>query len=112
MAEITMVAGKKNTIVDTIENFYQTISASSGGSGAVITAFTASNNGSESASYKAYIYDASGSMVDAVVPQKIVVRDRFDLGPSVVGHIIPPGGSLRMESSNLTVSFTVTGREL
>ena len=107
-----MVAGKKNSIADTIEIFYTAASASTGGGGAVITAFTASNNGPASAYYKAYVYDAAGSIVDAIVPQKIVVKDRFDLGPSVVGHIIPPGGSLRMESNNTTIAFTVTGREL
>ncbi len=90
-----------------IETFF---TAPTGGIGTVILAFTASNNTTEGATYKAYIYDSSGSLIGAVVPQKIVVRDRFDLAPSAVGQLIPPGGSLRMESSTASsVTFRVTG---
>lgn len=113
MAEQVLVNSKLNTLADTIESFYQAVLAGNGGNGTRVIAFTASNNGSASASYKAYIYDSSGALLQAVVPQKIVVRDRFDLAPSIISQLIPPGGTLRMESSTAnSIVFRVTGREL
>lgn len=113
MADIVLVNSVANTLNDTIEKFYDSPAASSGGQGTRISAFTASNNSTASASYKAYIYDSSGAAKAAVVPLKIVVKDRFNLAPSIVGHIIPPGGSLRMESSTAgAITFRVTGSEL
>lgn len=113
MTDIVLVNSVANTLNNTIEKFYDAVTASNGGQGTRISAFTASNNSTASASYKAYIYDASGAVKEAVVPQKIVVKDRFDLGPSIIGHVIPPGGSLRMESSTAgAITFRVTGTEL
>ena len=113
MADLTMVNSVENTLPDTIESFYTAVESGNAGSGARITAFTATNNSSASASYKGYIYDASGDLIEAVIPQKIVVKDRFDLGPSIITHLIPPGGSLRMESSTAdSITFRVTGKEL
>ncbi len=111
MATNVLVNSAQNTTVDTIQTFYT--SPGTPGIGTIITAFTASNNTTSSKTYKGYIFDSSGTILNAVIPQKIVVRDRFDLGPSIVGQIIPPGGSLRMESSDaLSIAFRVTGNEL
>tara|TARA_R110000751_G_scaffold307641_1_gene430355 strand:- start:35 stop:367 length:333 start_codon:yes stop_codon:yes gene_type:complete len=110
MAEDVLVFNAKNTLVDSVESFYTSIIS---GSGTRINAFTASNAVSSSVDYKAYIYDSSGSVQNAVIPQATVVRDKFDLGPSIVGQLIPPGGSLRMESSQVGgILFYVTGDEL
>ncbi len=109
MAELILVNSKQNTSADTIEKFYDSPAS---GAGTVILAFSATNNTTQSASYKAYIFDASGAAIQAVVPQTIVVRDRFNLGPSAISQLIPPGGSLRMESSTATsIAFRVTGDE-
>jgi hypothetical protein len=107
MAEDVLVFNAKNTFVDTVENFYtSTIS----GSGTRVNAFTATNALTSSVDYKAYVYDSSGAVQSAIIPQTTVVRDKFDLGPSIVGQLIPPGGSLRMESSQVGgISFYVTG---
>ncbi len=111
MATNVLVNSAQNTAIDTIQTFYT--SPGTPGIGTIITAFTASNNTTSSKTYKAYIFDSSGTVLQPVVPQKIGVRDRFDLGPSIVGQIIPPGGSLRMESSAaLSIAFRVTGNEL
>lgn len=113
MAKVVMVNSVQNTQPDVIQKFYDAPSSSSGGKGTEILAFTASNNTTASATYKAYIFDASGDPIEAVVPQKIVVRDRFDLGPSSIGQLIPPGGSLQMESSTAnSIAFRITGNEL
>lgn len=111
MALDVLVNSARNALVDTIEKFYD--SPPNPGKGTKITSFTAANNTTSSKTYKAYIFDASETVLDAVVPQSIVVRDRVDLGASIVGQLIPPGGSLRMESSAATsLSFRVTGDEL
>ena len=110
MAEDVLVFNQKNTAVDTVEKFYDAIIS---GSGTRVNAFTASNALTSSVDYKAYIYDSTGSVQSAVIPQTTVVRDKFDLGPSVVGQLIPPGGSLRMESSQIGgILFYVTGDKL
>ena len=109
MAETILVNSKQNTTADTIESFY---SSPSQGAGTVILAFSATNNSGASATYKAYIYDASATLIQAVVPQTIVVRDKFDLAPASISQLIPPGGSLRMESSTaLSIAFRITGDE-
>lgn len=109
MVETVLVNSAQNSEPDSIQSFY---TSPSQGAGTVILAFTATNNTIQSASYKGYIFDSSGSLLNAVIPQKIVVRDRFDLGPSAVGHLIPAGGTLRMESSTATsIAFRVTGDE-
>ena len=107
MAAALLVDSVQSAAPDTIEIFYTEPLT---GSGARITAFTASNNTVSSKSYKAYIYDVGGTAKEAVIPQKIVVPDRFDLGASIVGQLIPPGGTLRIESSAAaSLSFRVTG---
>ena len=107
MAEDVLVFNAKNTLIDSIQDFY---TATISGGGTRVNAFTASNAVTSSVDYKAYIYDSSGSVQSAVIPQTTVVRDKFDLGPSVVGQLIPPGGSLRMESSQVGgILFYVTG---
>ena len=110
MAEAILVNSAQNAAADSIQIFYT--SPASGG-GTRLSAFTATNNTSSSKTYKAYIYDASGDMLTAVIPQKIIVPDRFDLGPSIIGQLMPPGGTLRMESSDaLSIAYRVTGNEL
>jgi hypothetical protein len=107
MAETPIVFNAKNVLADTIEDFY---TSPEKGSGTVILSFTASNNTTSSVTYKGYIYSSQGALVNAIIPQKIVVRDRFDLGASIIGQIIPAGGSLRMESSEAaSIGFYVTG---
>jgi len=110
MAEITLVNSAQSTAVDTIEIFY---TSPKQGAGTKITAYTAANNTTSSKSYKGYIFESAATTSDAVVPNRIVVRDRFDPGASIVGQIIPPGGTLRFESNAIAgVSWRVSGKEL
>ena len=107
---VVLVNSGKNLSADTIQAFY---TAPSTGLGTIITAFTATNNTSSNQSYKAYIYAASGLLLDAVTPRKIIIRDKFDPGSGIVNHLIPAGGTLRMESSAAdTIAFRVSGKEL
>ena len=116
MADSTLVNSAQNTQVDTIQVFFTALPSNAGGSGVRIKAFTASNDSNNaSVTYKGYIYDSTGTQVSgrAVIPQTIVVKDKFDLGPSAITQLIPPGGSLRMESSTAdALTFRVTGLEL
>jgi hypothetical protein len=110
MAEQILVNSEQNAVADSIEVFY---TSPSSGSGTRVTAFTATNDTDSSKTYKGYIYDVSGDAKVAVIPQKIIVPDRFDLGAPIVGQLIPPGGTLRMQSSDATsIAFRVTGNEL
>ena len=110
MTDQILVNSSQNTAANTVENFYTSPST---GSGTKISAFTATNNTTSSKTYKAYLYDASGAVIEAIVPLKIIVRDQFDLGAALIGQIIQPGGSLRMESSDASsIAFRVTGSEL
>ena len=105
MADKTLVNSVQNTVADTIEIFY---TSPTDGNGTRIEAFTASNNTDSNKTYKAYIYNAAGTALPAVV-----VRNRFDVGAALVGLIIPAGGTLRIESSEaLSISFAAAGNEL
>lgn len=109
MTDIVLVFNDKNTAPDTIEAFY---TSPASGLGTRIKSFTAANDSSASVSYKAYIYSSSGGAVDAVIPQTIVVKDKADFGPAIINQVIPPGGTLRMESSTAdALNFYVTGVE-
>lgn len=110
MTDTVLVNSDQNTAPETIEVFY---TANTAGAGTLITSFTASNNTTSSSWYRAYIYDSTGNPLPAIVPLKIVSRDRYDLGPPIVGQLIPPGGTLRMETSDASsIAYRVTGDEL
>lgn len=109
MTEKALVANKTIGTVDTITEIYD---SPTGGLGTVIRAMTVTNNLETSASYKAYIYDSAGSVVQAVCPLTQIARDRFDSAGSVVNQVIPPGGTLRAENSaENAVNFYVSGIE-
>jgi len=105
MTDIAIIQNKTNAAPDVIEAFYTDSSIN----GTRVKAFTASNSTETSISYKAYIYDSTGVLVSAVIPMTIVVRDRTSYGQGIVNQVIPPGGSLRVESSNIGLNFYVTG---
>ena len=110
MADTILVFNAMNASPDTVEIFYTSPANSDG---TQIKAFAASNDGPDSVSYKVYIYAASGSVVNSIVPQTIVVKDKVDGGASSINHVIPAGGSLRMESSSADqLNFYVTGNVL
>ena len=110
MSDITLVNSAQSTAVDTIESFY---TSPSQGNGTTITAFTAANNTVSNKNYKGYIFDSTGSVLDAVIPNRIIVRDKFDPGASIVGQLIPAGGTLRFESNAIAgISWRVVGKEL
>ena len=114
MVDTVLVSNKSNSAADTIETFFLSPSGA-GNNGTKIKAFTASNDTPTSHSYKAYIYDSSGALVPAIIPQSIAVRDKADYGPSIIGQVIPKGGTLRMESTSADGSFLnyyVTGAQL
>jgi len=118
MVDTVLVQNKSNTAPDAIENFFNSPSGA-GNNGTKIKAFTASNDTETSHTYKAYIYPDGWQTGDdpilAIIPQSIVVRDKADYGPSIIGQVIPKGGSLRIESSSTDSSFLnyyVTGSQL
>jgi hypothetical protein len=101
-----------DNFVNTSSNAVQSAYTAPLDRGVVIEAFTATNNSSVNASYKAYIVSSSGDE-KPLIPFKVVVWGRVDLGIGVNNQIIPAGGSLRVECSAInSIYFTVTGREV
>jgi len=66
-----LVLGFQNSIVDTIQTVYESPES---GDGTEIRQFTATNNTVSNKTYMAYIYNALGALVEAVVPRTIVVK--------------------------------------
>jgi len=107
---VNIVKNEPNTSVDTIQTFY---TAPATGSGVIIDAFTVSNTSAVNASYKAYIVPSGGTAANPQKPFQVVVWGEVDLGSGLVNQLIPPGGTLRMESSAInSIYFTVSGKEV
>ena len=106
MATIQLSDNFVNNAVNTPEPAF-----AAGTKGIVIESFTAANNSSVNASYKAYIKTSTG-LLKPQVPFTIIVFGENDLGIGVVNQIIPAGAQLLVECSALnSIFFTVTGRE-
>lgn len=106
--EFTLIANQQSASANTVESLY-TASADT-----LITAFTVTNSTGVNRSYKAYIYDSAGVPAGATVPLKFVTSNRgYDLAPSIVGHVVPKGGTIRVESSAAnSLVFRATGRQV
>jgi|TARA_R110000823_G_C15945532_1_gene500942 hypothetical protein len=97
-----------NNAVNTTANTAQDL-FTAGTSAVVIESFTATNNSTVNASYKAYI--VSGGIEQPQIPFKIVVWGENDLGIGIVNQVIPAGAQLKLESSAInSIYFTATGR--
>ena len=109
MADTVIISNATISAVDVIMPLY---TSPPGGLGTVVNSFTATNSGAASVTYKAYIYDKTGDLVSAVIPQTIVVKDRFHPGQSIVNQVIPSGGTIRVENSTSDgLNFYASGRE-
>ena len=105
-----LVSNVANPSIDTIKVFYTDDGT---GAGTVIDAFTAANTSTVNASYKAYITTNTGTIENPQQPFKIVVWGDFDLGTGIINQLIPPGGTLSMESSAIdSIYFTVSGKKV
>lgn len=110
MADEILINNVELSVVDAITTVY---TSPSNGEGTIINAFSATNNGEASATYKAYIYDQTGSEVSATVPLTIVVRDTVHCAPSLINKKISAGGTIRVETSTANfINFNATGLEL
>jgi hypothetical protein len=104
-----LVDGVTANNADVIETIYTVPTTS----GTLIKAVTASNPTNINASYSMYIVGSDGDTSLPEIPNQIVVRLKADLAPSVVNHVIPKGGTLRISTSAAnSISFRVTGIEL
>lgn len=102
-----LITNLPNTVANTIQTLY---TAPLEGNGILITAFTASNTSDINASYIVYIDNSSS---EPIKPFQIVIRNKIDYGLGVVNHLIPPGFSLKIESSAAnSIYFNVTGRSV
>ena len=107
MATQQILSNAVNSVINTPQALF-----TAGNKGFVIEAFTAANNSTVNASFKAYIVGSNG-IEQPQIPFKTVVWGRVVLGIGIVNQIIPANGTLRLESSALnSIYFTVTGREV
>ncbi len=84
--------------------------ADTNSTGVLITHFAAHNDTATAAMYSVKIYPAGGGVSYSLVPPKVLNRYRYEIPQSVVGAVIPPGGSLVISSSVVnTIAFTVSG---
>lgn len=110
MTDAVLVDSVENEAANVIEQLYKSPIE---GNGTIITAFSAINNSGVNASYQGYIFNSDGDVVKQVIPIKIVVRNRFDVGPSITNQFIEAGGTLRASTSAAGgITFRVSGVEL
>ena len=108
-SDSVLVDGFLTSNPDTIEIMY-TSPSGAGQGGTLIKAVTASNITKINASYKMYIVNAAGDTSKPEIPFQVIVRLDADLAAPVINHVIPVGGSLRVETSAAgAISFRVTG---
>lgn len=104
MADFTLVDGQTNSSNNTIKVFY----SSPSNQGTLIKAFTAYNDTTANQSFKAFINSSK-----AIIPLKILIRNKTYIGSEMIGQEIPPGGTLSMEQSSAgSIHFRVTGELL
>ena len=104
MATSQILSNSVNTIANTVQTLF-----TAGTSPVVIDSFTAVNNSTVTASYKAYIVSSNG-IQKALRPFKVVVWGELDLGIGIVNQIIPAGADFKLEASAIdSIYFTATG---
>ena len=106
MATLQIASNFTNALADTVETVFTASSKA-----VVIESFTAANNSTVNASYKAYI--VSTATEQPQVPFQVVVWGEIDLGIGVTNQIIPLNAELKIESSALnSIYFTITAHEV
>ncbi len=108
MSNTVLVNSLTNTLANTIETIY-----TAPPNGTIITSWTATNNTGSNRIYKAYIFGLDGLPLQAIIPLKIIIRDRFDLGSGITNQFVPGGGTIRVESDLAdSIVFRISGNEL
>ena len=102
-----------NSFTTNLANNVEALYTNTTNGGAVIKAVTASNTTKINASYIMYIVDAEGAVIKPIVPFQVVIRLKADTPPEAINQVVPPGGSIQVETSAAnSIAFTVTVREL
>lgn len=111
MATPIQLADRRTNSVANIAELIYTSPAT--GSGVIIDSFTAANNSTANASYKAYIVPLGELVENPLKPSKVVVWGEIDLGAGVSGQLIPKSARLYTEQSVAgAIHFTISGREV
>jgi len=99
-----LVDGVKNSNANTLETIF------SASVDTLIKAVTVSNPTTINASYTMNIVPVDEDITEPEIPFRVVIRLKSDLAAEVVNHVIPKGGTLRVESSAAnSLAFRVTG---
>lgn len=98
-----------STSADTIELAY---TSPLGGSGSVVTAFTATNSTSVNRIHSVYIFGSDGLLVNKLISDERLIRNKSSFGGEIVNQALGPGETIRLESDlSDSVSWNISGKE-
>lgn len=102
MTDITLANGFTNSVANTPEVAY---TSPAGTNGTKIKALTVSNPTTSNKTFKVFI-----SGTNSIIPLKVLIRSKTHTGYEIIGHLIPSGATLSIESSEAeSVQLTATG---
>lgn len=98
-----------STLADTIEIAY---TSPIGGSGSVVTAFTATNATSVNRIHSTYIFGSDGVLVKKLISDERLIRNKSSFGGEIVNQALDAGETIRVESDLAdSISWNLTGKE-
>jgi len=107
----TLIDGIQPGVITVVDAY----TSPTNGGGTRIIAFTASNtSGATTETYTVFVVPSGGSpnATNEIVPPSIVAVDDRETPSELISHLIPPGGTLRVQVSTAsTISFRATGIE-
>lgn len=102
MTDFILIDGVSNEVANTPEALF----TSTNDNGTKIKTFVAYNSTGINRSFKVFI----GNTVKAVIPLKILIRNKTYIGSEVIGQVLKKGQSLFTESSlEDSIEFRSTG---
>ena len=98
-----------STAANTVETIY---TSPPGGSGSVITAFTATNATTVNRIHSAYIFGSDGVLTNKIISDERLIRNKSSFGGEIVNQALDPGETIRVESDLAdSVSWNLSGKE-
>jgi hypothetical protein len=98
-----------STLADTIEEVYK---SPLGGSGSVVTAFTATNATAVNRIHSVYIFGADGVLTKKLISDERLIRNKSSFGGEIGNQALDPGETIRVESDLAdSISWNISGKE-
>ena len=104
-----LVRDFSSATADTIEEVYK---SPTGGSGSVVTAFTATNATVQNRIHSVYIFGADGVLTKKLISDERLIRNKSSFGGEIVNQALDPGETIRVESDLAdSISWNISGKE-